>query len=167
MVDAGVRRFDGLDVLVNNAGFSHLGMPLEELPEQEFDRVFAVNVKGVYLGAKYAIPVMKARGKGVIVNTASIGAVAPRPNLTAYNATKAAVVTLTRGLAVELAPEIRVNGVNPVAAETNFMKGRWGWTPCPSAREPRSSAASPWGAWLSLVTLLRPSRSWPRTTPSS
>ncbi len=126
MVDVAVRRFDGLDVLVNNAGFSHLGMPLEELPEQEFDRVFAVNVKGVYLGAKYAIPVMKARGAGVIVNTASIGAVAPRPNLTAYNATKGAVVTLTRGLAAELAPEIRVNAVNPVAAETNFMKGAMG-----------------------------------------
>ena len=126
MVDVSVRRFDGLDVLVNNAGLSHLGMPLEELPEQEFDRVFAVNVKGVYLGAKYAIPVMKARGAGVIVNTASIGAVAPRPNVTAYNATKAAVVTLTRGLAVELAPEIRVNAVNPVAAETNFMKGATG-----------------------------------------
>ncbi len=126
MVDVAVRRFDGLDVLVNNAGFSHLGMPLEELPEQEFDRVFAVNVKGVYLGAKYAIPVMKARGAGVIVNTASIGAMAPRPNLTAYNATKGAVVTLTRGLAAELAPEIRVNAVNPVAAETNFMKGAMG-----------------------------------------
>ncbi len=126
MVDIAVRRFAGLDVLVNNAGFSHMGMPLEELPEQEFDRVFAVNVKGVYLGAKHAIPVMKARGAGVIVNTASIGAVAPRPNMTAYNATKGAVVTLTRGLAAELAPEIRVNAVNPVAAETNFMKGAMG-----------------------------------------
>ena len=70
---------------------------------------------------------MKARGEGVIVNTASIGAVAPRPNLTAYNATKGAVVTLTRGLAVELAPhKIRVNAVNPVAADTKFMKGAMG-----------------------------------------
>ncbi len=127
MVDAAVQQYGGLDVLVNNAGFSHRGMPLEELPEAEFDRVFATNVKGVYLCAKYAIPVMKARGEGVIVNTASIGAVAPRPNLTAYNATKGAVVTLTRGLAVELAShKIRVNAVNPVAAETKFMKGAMG-----------------------------------------
>ena len=166
MVDVSVRRFDGLDVLVNNAGFSHLGMPLEELPEQEFDRVFAVNVKGVYLGAKYAIPVMKARGAGVIVNTASIGAVAPRPNVTAYNATKAAVVTLTRGLAVELAPAIRVNAVNPVAAETNFMKGVTG-----AALTERARAALirgiPMDAWRSLATSPRRSHSSPRTTPSS
>ena len=127
MVDEAVSRFGGLDVLVNNAGFSHRSMPLEELPEAEFDRVFAVNTKGVYLGAKYAIPVLKARGGGVIVNTASIGAVAPRPNVTVYNATKGAVVTLTRGLAVELAPfKIRVNAVNPVAADTHFMKGAMG-----------------------------------------
>ncbi|MEE9278952.1 MAG: SDR family oxidoreductase [Myxococcota bacterium] len=127
MVDAAVQQYGGLHVLVNNAGFSHRGMPLEELPEAEFDRVFATNVKGVYLCAKYAIPLMKARGGGVIVNTASIGAVAPRPNLTAYNATKGAVVTLTRGLAVELAPhKIRVNAVNPVAADTKFMKGAMG-----------------------------------------
>ena len=126
MVNAAVE-LGGLDILVNNAGFSHRAMPLEDLPEEEFDRVFAVNTKGVYLGAKYAIPIMKARGGGVIVNTASIGAVAPRPNVTAYNATKGAVITLTRGLAVELAPAgIRVNAVNPVAADTNFMRGALG-----------------------------------------
>ena len=127
MIDDAVSAFGGLDVLVNNAGFSHRTMPLWELPEEEFERVFATNVRGVYLGCKYAVPVMKARGGGVIVNTASIGAVAPRPGITAYNATKGAVVTLTRGLAVEVAPfNIRVNAVNPVAAETGFMKGAVG-----------------------------------------
>jgi 3-oxoacyl-[acyl-carrier protein] reductase len=123
MIDAAVSTFGGLDVLVNNAGFSHRMMPLWELPEEEYERVFATNVRGVYLGCKYAVPVMKARGGGVIVNTASIGAVAPRPGITAYNATKGAVMTLTRGLAVEVAPfNIRVNAVNPVAAETGFVK---------------------------------------------
>ncbi len=123
MIDTAVSAFGGLDVLVNNAGFSHRMMPLWELPEEEYERVFATNVRGVYLGCKYAVPVMKERGGGVIVNTASIGAVAPRPNITAYNATKGAVMTLTRGLAVEVAPfRIRVNAVNPVAAETGFVK---------------------------------------------
>ena len=80
-------------------------------------------MKGVFLGAKYAVPVMRERGGGVIVNTASIGAVAPRPGVTAYNATKGAVVTMTRGLAREVAPfRIRVNAVNPVAADTHFVK---------------------------------------------
>src|SRR6266702_5677610 len=122
MIDLAVSAFGGLDVLVNNAGFSHRTMPLWELPEEEYERVFATNVRGVYLGCKFAVPVMKERG-GVIVNTASIGAVAPRPGVTAYNATKGAVVTLTRALAIEVAPfKIRVNAVNPVAAETGFMK---------------------------------------------
>src|SRR5207253_2142454 len=88
---ADVSRFGGLDILVNNAGFSHRMMPLWELPEEDYERVFATNVRGVYLGCKYAVPVLKERGGGVIVNTASIGAVAPRPGVTAYNATKGAV----------------------------------------------------------------------------
>ena len=127
MIDLALSAFGGLDVLVNNAGFTHRTMPLWELPEEEYERVFATNVRGVYLGCKFAVPVMKERGGGVIVNTASIGAVAPRPGVTAYNATKGAVVTLTRGLAIEVAPfGIRVNAVNPVAAETGFMKGAVG-----------------------------------------
>jgi len=132
MIDLAVAAFGGLDILVNNAGFSHRTMPLWELPEEEYERVFATNVRGVYLGCKFAVPVMKERGGGVIVNTASIGAVAPRPGITAYNATKGAVVTLTRGLAGEVAPfKIRVNAVNPVAAETGFMKGAVGFEKLP------------------------------------
>ncbi len=127
MVAATCEAFGGLDVLVNNAGFSHRTMPMWELPEEEYDRVFATNTKGVYLGVKYAVPVLRERGGGSIVNTASIGAVAPRPGVTVYNATKGAVVTMTRGLAVELARfNIRVNAVNPVAADTPFMKGAIG-----------------------------------------
>jgi 3-oxoacyl-[acyl-carrier protein] reductase len=127
MIDAAGAQFGGLDILVNNAGFSHHMMPLWELPEEEYDRVFSVNTKGVFLGAKYAVPVLRERGGGVIVNTASIGAVAPRPGVTAYNATKGAVVTMTRGLAMEVAPfRIRVNAVNPVAADTQFVKGALG-----------------------------------------
>jgi len=132
MIDAAVAQFGGLDILVNNAGFSHHMMPLWDLPEEDYDRVFSVNTKGVYLGAKYAVPVLRERGGGVIVNTASIGAVAPRPGVTAYNATKGAVVTMTRGLAMEVAPfRIRVNAVNPVAADTHFVKGALGMDAMP------------------------------------
>ena len=126
MVSAAEDRFGGLDVLVNNAGFTHRAGPTEELPDDEFDRIMAVNVKGVFLGVKHGVPALRRRGGGVIVNTASIGAVSPRPGVTVYNASKGAVVTLTRGLAVELAPEIRVNAVMPVAADTHFMLGAFG-----------------------------------------
>jgi len=133
MIDLAVATFGGVDVLVNNAGFTHRSGPAWELDEADYDRVFATNTKGVWLGCKYAVPVMRAKG-GVIVNTASIGAVAPRPGVTVYNATKGAVVTLTRGLAVELARfNIRVNAVNPVAADTPFMRGALGGDTLPDA----------------------------------
>ncbi len=126
MIAAAVANFGTLDLLINNAGFTHRSGPAWELDEEDYDRVFATNTKGVWLGVKYAVPAMREKG-GVIVNTASIGAVAPRPGVTVYNATKGAVVTMTRGLAVELARfNIRVNAVNPVAADTPFMRGALG-----------------------------------------
>jgi len=146
MIDDAVAAYGGLDVLVNNAGFSHRMMGMWDLPEEDFDRVFATNVKGVFLGCKYAVPVMKSRGGGVIINTASIGAVAPRPGVTAYNATKGAVITLTRGLAVEVAPmKIRVNAVNPVAAETGFMKTALGIDKVPDELRKQLVATVPLG----------------------
>ncbi len=116
-----------LDVLVNNAGYSHLNQLLWKISVAEFDAVFAVNARGVFLGCKHAIPAMIERGGGAIVNIASIGAIAPRPGVTPYNATKGAVLTMTKGLALEVARHnITVNAVNPVAAETGFMKGATG-----------------------------------------
>jgi 3-oxoacyl-[acyl-carrier protein] reductase len=145
MIDSAVSAFGGLDVLVNNAGFAHRTMGLWELPEEEYDRVFATNVKGVFLGCKYAVPAMQQRG-GVIVNTASIGAVAPRPGVTVYNATKGAVVTLTRGLAGEVAQfRIRVNAVNPVVAETGFIKTALGVDKLPEAIRKQLLATIPLG----------------------
>ncbi len=114
--------FGRLDVLVNNAGVGHKRMPMTELSEDELDRVFAVNVKGIYHTANAVVPVMREQGSGVIINIASTGAVSPRPGLTWYNASKGAVTTLTKSMAIELAPDkIRVNALNPVAGDTPLL----------------------------------------------
>ncbi|MFT5530823.1 MAG: 3-oxoacyl-[acyl-carrier protein] reductase [Candidatus Poriferisodalaceae bacterium] len=126
MMAAAVERYGRLDVLCNNAGLSHRAVNVTKLPEDEFDRMVAINMKSVWLGVKFAAPIMRAQGSGVVVNTASIGAVAPRPGTTVYNACKAAVANMTQGMALELAPIIRVNAVNPVAADTAFMAGAMG-----------------------------------------
>ena len=123
MIERAKAAFGGIDVLVNNAGYSHRQALLWKIPVEAFDDVFAVNVRGVFLGCKYAIPEMIEGGGGAIVNIASIGAVAPRPGVTPYNGTKGAVLTMSKGLALEVARHnIRVNAVNPVAADTGFMQ---------------------------------------------
>jgi 3-oxoacyl-[acyl-carrier protein] reductase len=112
-----------IDILVNNAGVGHRPQPLEDLPQEEFDRVFAVNARSIYLTARYVVPLMKAAGGGAILNIASTGGVSPRPNLTWYNASKGWVITATRAMAIELAPsQVRVNALNPVAGETPLLK---------------------------------------------
>ena len=114
MVEAVHERFGGLDILVNNAGMGHLPQPLEDLPEDEFDRILAVNVKAIYRAAKEVVPRFKAQRHGVILNIASTAGVSPRPRLAWYNASKGWVITATRAMAVELAPfGIRVNAVAP------------------------------------------------------
>ena len=111
-----------IDILVNNAGITHLPAPMETISDDEFDRVFAVNCKSVYLTARNIVPLMKARGAGNILNIASTAGVSPRPNLNWYNATKGWMNNATKGMAVELAPSgVRVNALNPVAGETPLL----------------------------------------------
>jgi 3-oxoacyl-[acyl-carrier protein] reductase len=114
--------FGGLDILVNNAGMGTLPAPLEAMEEAAFDRLMEVNVRSVYLTARLAVPIMKAQGRGAILNIASTGGVSPRPNLTWYNASKGWMITAARAMAVELAPfGVRVNAINPVAGETPML----------------------------------------------
>jgi len=104
-----------LDIVVNNAGWTHRNKPYLEVSEAEFDRVYAVNVKGVYLSAIHAVPVLRKRGGGCIVNIASTAGVRPRPGLTVYNSSKGAVILMSKSMAAEFGPDrIRVNCVNPV-----------------------------------------------------
>jgi 3-oxoacyl-[acyl-carrier protein] reductase len=112
-----------VDVLVNNAGIGHVPQALESLGEQDFERVFAVNCRSIYLMARELVPRMKVRRRGVILNVASTAGVSPRPRLTWYNASKGWVITATRSMAVELAPfGVRVNAINPVASETPLLQ---------------------------------------------
>lgn len=127
MAAAALRAFGSLDILVNNAGVTHLPTPLEEVSEEDFDRVFNVNMKSVYLTAQALVPHMKDRGRGAILNVASTAGVSPRPRLNWYNASKGWMITATRTMAVELAPAgVRVNAINPVAGETPLLKSFMG-----------------------------------------
>lgn len=123
MVDAALSGFGHVDILVNNAGVTHLPAALETVTEEDFDRVFRVNMKSVYLTARALVPHFKDRGAGAILNVASTAGVSPRPRLNWYNASKGWMITATRTMAVELAPNgIRVNAINPVAGETPLLK---------------------------------------------
>ncbi|WP_299831628.1 SDR family oxidoreductase [uncultured Roseobacter sp.] len=116
-----------VDILVNNAGVTHLPTALEEVAEEDFDRVLAVNAKSVYLTARAFVPHMKTRKAGAILNIASTAGVSPRPRLNWYNASKGWMITATKAMAVELAPAgIRVNALNPVAGETPLLKSFMG-----------------------------------------
>lgn len=116
-----------LDILVNNAGITHLPGPLEDITEQDFDRVTNVNMKSVYLTARAFVPHFKDRGTGAILNVASTAGVSPRPRLNWYNASKGWMITATKTMAVELAPDgIRVNAINPVAGDTPLLKSFMG-----------------------------------------
>ncbi|MCI0753869.1 glucose 1-dehydrogenase [Teichococcus vastitatis] len=122
MLDVARDGFGGLDILVNNAGIGHTPQPMEELSEEKFDAILAINVKAIYLAAREMVPFLKAQKRGAILNIASTAGVSPRPNLTWYNASKGWVITATRSMAVELAPfGIRVNALNPVAGETPLL----------------------------------------------
>ena len=114
--------FGRLDIVVNNAGISHRNQPLLNVTEEEFDRVFQVNVKSLFLTARHAVPVFRKQGGGCFINIASTAGVRPRPGLVWYNGSKGAVITITKAMAVELAPDkIRVNCLNPVAGETPLL----------------------------------------------
>lgn len=116
-----------LDILVNNAGVTHMPNALEDVSEADFDRVYNVNMKSVYLMARAFVPHFKANKTGAVLNVASTAGVSPRPRLNWYNASKGWLITATKTMAVELAPDgIRVNALNPVAGETPLLKSFMG-----------------------------------------
>ena len=122
MVERAIREFGRIDIMVNNAGFSHKNMSLADVDEDTFDLISAVNMKSIYHSTKAVLPHFERQGGGVILSTASTAGLRPRPGLTWYNASKGWVITATKSMAVELAPKnIRVNCLCPVAGETPML----------------------------------------------
>ena len=114
--------FGRIDVMVNNAGTTHRNRPMLEVSESEFDRIYAVNVKSLFLAARHVVPVMRRQNGGAFITIASTAGVRPRPGLTWYNGSKGAAIVTSRSMAAELAPDrIRVNVINPVAGETGLL----------------------------------------------
>ncbi len=122
LVDAAVKHHGRLDVVVNNAGWTHRNQSALTVTEDEFDRCFAVNVKSIYLSTLHAVPVFRTQGGGSFINIASTAGVRPRPGLTWYNGSKGAAIITSKSLAAELGPDnIRVNCINPVMNPTTGM----------------------------------------------
>jgi len=122
MIATAVERFGRLDIVVNNAGAPQAPTLITDTDEHDFDRLMAVNAKAIALAAKHAVPILRRQGGGVILNTVSVAAIRPRPNLAAYNASKGAALLLSKSLAIELAPDrIRVNAVCPGPGDTPML----------------------------------------------
>jgi 3-oxoacyl-[acyl-carrier protein] reductase len=134
-----------LDIVVNNAGWTHRNRPLLDVSEAEFDKVYAINVKSIYHMTQAVVPLMRRQGGGCIINTGSTAGIRPRPGLTWYNGSKGAVHVLSRSMAAELAPDkIRVNCVAPVIGETGLLESFMG-LPDTAANRAKSTPTTPPG----------------------
>jgi 3-oxoacyl-[acyl-carrier protein] reductase len=122
LVGFALSAYGGLDVVVNNAGTTHKNQPMLDVTEEQFDRIYQVNVKSLFLTARHAVPHFRAQKNGVFITIASTAGVRPRPGLTWYNGSKGAAIVTSRSMAAELAKDnIRVNVINPVAGETAML----------------------------------------------
>lgn len=136
MIDETVGCWGRLDTMVNNAGITHKNQSMLTVTEEEYDRIYAVNVKAVYLSALHVVPVMEKQGGGSIITTASTAGLRPRPGLTVYNSSKGAVITMTKSMAVEFAPKnIRVNCLCPVIGMTGLTELFMGQPDTPEIRQ--------------------------------
>jgi len=136
LVESALRAYGRLDIVVNNAGTTHRNRPMLEVEEGEFDRIYAVNVKSLFLTAKHAVPHFRRAGGGCFVNIASTAGVRPRPGLTWYNGSKGAAIVTSRSMAAELGPDkIRVNVINPVIGETGLLEMFMGVPDTPENRK--------------------------------
>jgi 3-oxoacyl-[acyl-carrier protein] reductase len=135
LLEAALREFGALQIVVNNAGTTHRNQPLLDVSEAEFDRVYAVNVKSIYLTAQHMVPYFRAQGGGCFINIASTAGIRPRPGLTWYNGSKGAVIVTSKSMAAELGSDrIRVNCVNPVIGATGLVTEFMGMPDTPENR---------------------------------
>jgi 3-oxoacyl-[acyl-carrier protein] reductase len=152
LVGIAVQRFGRLDVMVNNAGWTHRNRPALEVSEEEFDKCYSVNVKSIYLSTIHATPVFRAQGGGSFINIASTAGVRPRPGLTWYNGSKGAVITTSKSLAAELGPDnIRVNCINPVFNPDTGLATEFAGGPLTEERKAKFRASIPLGRFSSAL----------------
>ena len=155
LVAAAVQQYGRLDCVVNNAGWTHRNRPLLEVSEADFDRVYAINVKSIYLTAIHAVPVMRANpggSGGSFINIASTAGIRPRPGLTWYNGSKAAVIGTSKSMAAELGPDnIRVNCINPVFNPDTGLAAEFAGGPVDEARRARFLASIPLGRFSTAL----------------
>jgi 3-oxoacyl-[acyl-carrier protein] reductase len=131
-----VKRFGTLDIVVNNAGWTHKNQPMLEVSEADFDRVYAINVKSIYYMTFAVLPIMRKKKSGVILNVGSTAGIRPRPGLTWYNSSKGAVNLMSKSMAVELGPDnIRVNAICPVIGATGLLESFMGMPDTPENRK--------------------------------
>ena len=152
LVDAAVQRYGRLDVMVNNAGWTHRNQPALDVSEDDFDKCYAINVKSIYLATIHAVPVFRRQGGGCFINIASTAGVRPRPGLTWYNGSKGAVITTSKSLAAELGPDnIRVNCVNPVFNPDTGLSADFAGGPLDEDRKARFRASIPMGRFSTAL----------------
>ena len=152
LVAAAVQRHGKLDVMVNNAGWTHRNRPALEVSEEDFDKCYAVNVKSIYLATIHAVPVFRANGGGAFINIASTAGVRPRPGLTWYNGSKGAAITTSKSLAAELGPDnIRVNCINPVFNPDTGLSASFAGGPVDEERKAKFRATIPLGRFSTAL----------------
>lgn len=152
LVDAAVQRYGKLDTMVNNAGWTHRNRPMLEVSEDEFDKVYAINMKSIYLSAIHAVPALRANGGGSFINIASTAGLRPRPGLTWYNGSKAAVIITSKSMAAELGPDnIRVNCINPVFNPDTGLAAEFAGGPVDEARRAKFLASIPLGRFSTAL----------------
>ncbi len=152
LVDHAVRQYGRLDVMVNNAGWTHRNRPALEVSEEEFDKVYAVNVKSIYLATIHAVPAFRANKGGAFINIASTAGIRPRPGLTWYNGSKGAVITTSKSLAAEFgADNIRVNCINPVFNPDTGLSAEFAGGPVNEARRAKFLATIPLGRFSTAL----------------
>lgn len=150
---AAAQDFGGrLDVVVNNAGWTHRNRPMLEVSEAEFDKCYAVNMKSIYWSAVHGVPAMKQAGGGSFINIASTAGLRPRPGLTWYNGSKGAVIITSKSMAAELGPDnIRVNCINPVFNPDTGLSAEFAGGPVDEARRAKFLATIPLGRFSTAL----------------
>jgi 3-oxoacyl-[acyl-carrier protein] reductase len=152
LVQAAVQRHGSLDVMVNNAGWTHRNRPALEVSEDEFDKCYAVNMKSIYLATIHATPVFRSQGGGSFINIASTAGLRPRPGLTWYNGSKGAVIITSKSLAAELGPDnIRVNCINPVFNPDTGLSAEFAGGPLDEARRAKFLSSIPLGRFSTAL----------------